>query len=206
MTAGPLVAVLDYGIGNLHSAHKAFERLGTDAELTADPAVIRAADGVVLPGVGAFGPCMEALDSTGLSDLAREVVAAGVPFLGICVGMQVLYERSEEAPGRAGLGILAGTVRRLPKTVKRPQMQWNVVQPCGPVHPLFAGLGPEPWMYFVHGYAPEPTADTIAVCDYGGPVVAAAARDRVWATQFHPEKSGAGGLRVLGNFVDDLRS
>ncbi len=205
MTASPLVAVLDYGIGNLHSAHKAFERLGADARLTADAEVIRAAEGVVLPGVGAFGPCMDALDSTGLADLAGEVIAAGVPFLGICVGMQVLYDGSDEAPGRAGLGVLPGTVRRLPETVKRPQMQWNVLVPCRTGHRLFAGLGPEPWMYFVHGYAPEPSDDTIATCDYGGPVVAAAARDRVWATQFHPEKSGAAGLQVLRNFLDELR-
>ncbi len=205
MTAAPLVAVLDYGIGNLHSAHKAFERLGTDARLTADPGVIRAADGVVLPGVGAFGPCMDALDATRLGDLAGEVIAAGVPFLGICIGMQVLYDGSDEAPGRPGLGVLTGTVRQLPDTVKRPQMQWNVVRPCAPGHPLFAGLDPEPWMYFVHGYAPEATDDTIATCDYGGRVVAAAARDRVWATQFHPEKSGAAGLRLLHNFVLEIQ-
>ena len=200
----PTIAVLDYGIGNLHSAQKAFERVGADARLTADPSVIRGADGVVLPGVGAFGPCMDALDATGLSAIAVEVIEAGVPFMGICVGMQLLYDGSEESTGRAGLGVLAGTVRRLGDTVKRPQMQWNIVHPCEPEHRLFSALGPEPWMYFVHSYAPEATDDVIAVCDYGGSVVAAAARGRVWATQFHPEKSGRAGLRLLQNFVESL--
>src|ERR1700716_317217 len=123
----PLIAVLDYGIGNLRSAEKALQHVGAEARLTDDPAVADKAAGVVLPGVGAFGRCMDALDRTGLSRVARNVAASGKPFLGICIGMQLLYDESEENPGRAGLGILPGAVRRLPEGVKHPQMQWNTL-------------------------------------------------------------------------------
>ncbi|MGH9187635.1 MAG: imidazole glycerol phosphate synthase subunit HisH [Acidimicrobiales bacterium] len=195
-----LIAVLDYGIGNLRSAQKALEHLGADARLTADPVVVNDAAGVVLPGVGAFGRCMEALRATGLDDMACAAVASRRPFLGICVGMQLLYEASEESDGIAGLGVMHGTVRRLPAGVKRPQMQWNTLDVVRPSW-LFDGL-PEPaWMYFVHSFAPEAGDSVAATCDYGGPVVAAVEQDNVAATQFHPEKSGANGLRLLANFV-----
>jgi glutamine amidotransferase len=201
VTAGrPLIAVLDYGIGNLRSAQKALERVGSDARLTADEAVIRDATGVVLPGVGAFGRCMEALERTGLAPIAKEVATSDVPFLGICIGMQLLYDESEENPGRPGLGVLPGTVRRLPDGVKHPQMQWNTIA----LHngsSLYAGL-PEPaWFYFVHSFAPDDLANATATCDYGGTVVAAVERANVAAMQFHPEKSATNGLHVLGNFV-----
>jgi glutamine amidotransferase len=196
----PLVAVLDYGIGNLRSAEKALEHVGARAVLTADPAVVTRADGVVLPGVGAFGRCREALAETGLDVVALEVVASGRPFLGICVGMQLLYDGSEEAPGVTGLGVLSGRVVRLPEGEKRPQMQWNRLEVLTE-DPLFEGLGTQPWMYFVHSYAPEPSPEVIATCDYGGPLTAASRRENVWATQFHPEKSGAAGLALLANFV-----
>ena len=199
----PTVAVLDYGIGNLRSAQKGLERAGADARLTADPALIRRADGVVLPGVGAFGPCMAALEDTGLATEARRAVSAGVAFLGICIGMQMLYEGSEEAPGRPGLGLLAGEVRLLPDGVKRPQMQWNRLQVRRPSS-LLAGLDGA-WVYFVHSYAPEISPATVATCDYGGPVTAAVQQGTIWATQFHPEKSGAEGMRLLANFVGTLR-
>ncbi len=195
----PLVAVLDYGIGNLRSAQKGLQRAGADAHLTSDPELIRRADGLVLPGVGAFGPAMAALESTGLDGEARRAVEAGVPFLGICIGMQLLYEGSEEAPGRRGLGLLAGEVRLLPEGVKRPQMQWNRLR----VHredQLLAGLD-DAWVYFVHSYAPGPSGAVVATCDYGGPVTAVAASGALWGVQFHPEKSGSEGLRLLGNFV-----
>lgn len=196
----PLIAVLDYGIGNLHSAQKALQHLGADARLTADPAVVRDAAGVVLPGVGNFGRCMEALEAAGLDDLAIECATSGRPFLGVCIGMQMLFEGSEESPDVPGLGVLAGTVRRLPDGVKRPQMQWNRVVPTRPSG-LLDGI-PEPiWVYFVHSYAADSDEHAVAVCDYGGPVVAAVERGALWATQFHPEKSGATGLRILGNFV-----
>lgn len=196
----PLIAVLDYGIGNLRSAQKALEHVGADAHLTTDPDVVAEADGVVLPGVGAFGRCREELSRTGLDDVALQAISAGQPFLGICVGMQLLYEASEETPGVAGLGVLSGVVRRLPDGVKRPQMQWNQLEITAP-SPLFEGLGDRPWMYFVHSFAAEAGADLAASCDYGGPVTAAAWNGNVHATQFHPEKSGRGGLAVLENFV-----
>jgi glutamine amidotransferase len=199
----PLVAVLDYGIGNLRSATKALEKAGADARLTADPAVVAGAAGVVLPGVGAFGRCMEALRDTGLEPVATDAVASGRPFLGICIGMQLLYESSDESPGVAGLGILPGTIRLLPEGVKRPQMQWNTLQVRRP-HPLLAGLGDEPWMYFVHSYAPEDGPNVVATCDYGGAVPVLVERDNVVAAQFHPEKSGANGLALLGNWVAAL--
>ena len=197
------IAVLDYGIGNLRSAQKALERVGADAVLTADPVTVGSADGVVLPGVGAFGRCMDALRAAALDQPAREAIDAGKPFLGICVGMQMLYDGSEEDPDVKGMGVLPGMVRRLPEGVKRPQMQWNVLNPTGE-SPMLAGLDDPAWVYFVHSYAPEPSTDVVATCDYGGPVVAAVARERLWATQFHPEKSGANGLRILNNFVGSV--
>jgi len=194
-----VIAVLDYGIGNLRSAQKALERVGADAALVTTPAAVDGAAGVVLPGVGNFGRCMEALRSSGLDGAARFAIESGTPFLGVCVGMQMLYEGSEEEPHVPGLGILPGAVRRLPAGVKRPQMQWNVVDHDGSA--LFAGL-PEPtWMYFVHSYAPDASPEVVATCDYGGTVVAAVERGRLWATQFHPEKSGANGLQLLANFL-----
>ena len=193
------IAVLDYGIGNLRSAQKALEKVGADARLTTDPDEVSAAAGVVLPGVGHFGRCIEALRQSGLEEPARAAIDAGTPFLGICVGMQLLYDGSDEAPDVKGMGVLAGMVRLLPDGVKRPQMQWNRLdhRPT----PMLAGLEDAVWMYFVHSYAPETSGDVVATCDYGGPVVAAVVRDNLWATQFHPEKSGAVGLRLLANFV-----
>ena len=200
MTA-PLVAVLDYGIGNLRSAQKALIRVGADAHLTSDPGLIADAAGVVLPGVGAFGACTKALHGSGLADLAQRAAASGRPFVGICVGMQLLYEASEESPGVDGLGILEGRVRLLPDGVKRPQMQWNRLELVQPHHPSVEGLG-DPWLYFVHSYAaPNDPSYTVATVDYGGAVTAVVAKDNVWATQCHPEKSSAAGLALLENWV-----
>jgi imidazole glycerol-phosphate synthase subunit HisH len=198
---GAKIAVLDYGIGNLRSAEKALQKVGADAKLVADPNEASAADALVLPGVGAFGRCIESLRQSGLDQVATEGIRAGKPFLGICIGMQMLYEGSEEDPEVAGLGVLPGAVRRLPEGVKHPQMQWNVLQPLKPASPLLAGLAAPCWAYFVHSYAPDASDDVVATCDYGGSVVAAVERGRLWATQFHPEKSGANGLRLLANFV-----
>lgn len=194
------VAVLDYGIGNLRSAEKALQHVGADAFLTADGERVAQADAVVLPGVGAFGRCREGLHDSGLDEVALDAVASGRPFLGICVGMQLLYDGSQEAPGVVGLGVLPGTVVRLPPGVRHPQMQWNRLV-ARFESPLLEGLGENPWMYFVHSYAPEVTAQTVATCDYGGEVAALAQNDNVFATQFHPEKSSAAGLRLLSNFV-----
>lgn len=200
---GPLLAVLDYGIGNLRSAQKALERMGADARLTADAGLVRDAHGVVLPGVGAFGRCMEALVDARLDGVAREAVASGRPFLGICVGLQLLFDESEEAPGVPGLGVVPGRVVWLPPAVKRPQMQWNTLQLRQPDDPMFAGLGPEPWMYFVHSLhgVPDDPSAVAATCDYGVEVTAAVRQGNVFATQFHPEKSGRDGLALLGNFT-----
>lgn len=198
----PLVAVLDYGIGNLHSAQKALEKMGADARLTTDPAVVAAADGAVLPGVGAFGACMRSLREAGLEQPALDAVASGRPFLGICVGMQMLFDGSEENADVAGLGVIPGTIRWIPPTVKRPQMQWNrlVIRRDDP---MFADLGDDPWVYFVHSLHGVPTDDdaVVATCEYGGTLNAVFRLDNVFATQFHPEKSGPVGLRLLRNFV-----
>ena len=201
----PLVAVLDYGIGNLRSAQKALERVGADARLTADSGLIADADAVVLPGVGAFGACMDALRDCGLDEVAIEAANDDRPFLGVCVGMQMLYEGSEESPGAVGLGVLPGRLRRLPDTVKRPQMQWNLVDIRRPSQ-LFSSVPDPVWVYFVHSYAAEADGESvIATCDYGGPVAAAVEREGLWATQFHPEKSGTVGLELLRGFVDAAR-
>ena len=196
------LAVLDYGIGNLRSAQKAFEHVGADARLTADLADIDAADAVVLPGVGAFGACVDALTASGLDQAARSVIAEGRPFMGICVGMQLLYASSDEDPTHRGLAVFDRGIHLLSGDVKRPQMQWNrlVVGPDAEQHPMFAGIQ-DAWVYFVHSYAAEPGPEVIATCDYGGAVTAAVARDNVWATQFHPEKSAATGLAILSNFL-----
>lgn len=196
-----MIAVLDYGIGNLRSAEKALAQVGAAAHLVSDPDVVEEAAGVVLPGVGAFGPCAAALRATGLDAAARRAIEAGVPFLGICVGFQLLYEGSEESPETPGLGVFCGTVRRLTGPVTVPQMQWNALERCGSDSGLLAGLGPRPWVYFVHSYAPPVAGETVATCEYGAPVAAAAERGAVWATQFHPEKSGSSGLAILANFV-----
>jgi imidazole glycerol-phosphate synthase subunit HisH len=200
--SGPRIAVVDYGIGNLRSAEKALQHLDADAALTSDRRAIESADAVVLPGVGAFGACMQALRTAGLEGATRAAATDGRPFLGICIGMQMLFDGSDESPDVTGLGVVPGRVTRLPKTVRLPQMGWNTLD-------LVAGsrLGaqlPDPaWLYFVHSYAPEPDDPAVvaAWCDYGRRFAAAIENGPVWATQFHPEKSGAAGLRMLGNFV-----
>ncbi len=198
-----MIAVVDYGIGNLHSAHKAFDRLGADARLTADAAEIAAADAVVLPGVGAFGACMRELRAANLEGPVLDAVASGRPFLGICIGMQMLFSSSEENPDVAGLGVIRGVIRWIPPGVKRPQMQWNQVHLGDAPDPLFADLGTAPWFYFVHSLhgVPDDPSVVVGTCDYGGPVNVAFRSQNVVAVQFHPEKSARAGLRLLGNFV-----
>jgi imidazole glycerol-phosphate synthase subunit HisH len=201
------IAVLDYGIGNLRSAQKALERVGADAHLVTRREGVDGAAGVVLPGVGAFGRSAAALEQSGLASAARDAIASGVPFLGICVGFQLLYRGSEESPGTQGLGVLDGTVRRLRATEKVPQMQWNRLDLRAPrgSSELLAGVGDRPWVYFVHSYAPPVATETIATCEYGGHIAAAAEWGPVWGTQFHPEKSGSVGLAILANFVARCR-
>ncbi len=205
--ARPLVAVLDYGIGNVHSAQKALERGGADARLTADPEVIAAADGVVLPGVGAFGACMDALRSSGLEQPALDAVASGRPFLGICVGMQMLFSDSEENPEAHGLGVIPGTIKWIPTDPaagpKIPQMQWNQLD-IVTADPMLVGLGDEPWLYFVHSLhgVPDDPAVVVATVEYGTTLNAAFRLGNVFAAQFHPEKSSAPGLALLSNFIE----
>ena len=200
----PLIAVADYGIGNLRSAQKALQKVGADARLTDDAELIAAADAVVLPGVGAFGACMNALRAAKLEQPILDAAASGRPFLGICVGMQMLFDGSEEDATAVGLGIIPGTVRWLSDRVKRPQMQWNRLTTTI-ADPMLADLGDEAWMYFVHSLHGVPTdpAAVVATVDYGGDVNAAFRSGNVFATQFHPEKSAASGLRLLGNFVKE---
>jgi glutamine amidotransferase len=210
-----MIAVLDYGIGNLRSAEKALQHVGADARLVTDPDVALAAGGVVLPGVGAFGACAEALRRSGLDEVVREAVRAGLPLLGICIGFQLLFEGSDEDPGAEGLALFAGRVQALPATERVPQMQWNIVRPVmgrpSRLLDLAESEGPSggksSWFYFVHSYAPVPAsastaeAAVVGVCDYGGPVVAAMETGSVFATQFHPEKSGRNGLELLRRFA-----
>jgi glutamine amidotransferase len=205
VTNGPKIAVLDYGIGNLRSAEKALQHVGASARLVTDPGEVEAAAAVVLPGVGAFGACARALRESGLETPARQAIDAGVPFFGVCIGFQLLYEGSVESPGAEGLGVFGGKVAALPRGVKHPQMQWNRLERAenqGEEPVPLRGLGPRPWVYFVHSFAPPVGDETVAVCDYGGPVAALVTRGTLWGAQFHPEKSGVTGLKLLSNFVD----
>ena len=209
----PVIAVLDYGIGNLRSAEKALQKVGGDARLTRDPAFVASADAVVLPGVGAFGACMDALRGAGLEDVVYGAVDSGRPFLGICVGMQMLFTSSQEDLDARGLDIISGTVKWIPPGVKRPQMQWNKLSFTQPDDAMFEGelLRDAPngsWVYFVHSLHGVPMDPSLvaATCDYGVTLNAAFRQDNVFATQFHPEKSGASGLALLDNFVKAARA
>ena len=204
----PVIAVLDYGIGNLRSAEKALQKVGGDARLTRDPAFVESADAVVLPGVGAFGACMDALRGAGLEDVVYGAVDSGRPFLGICVGMQMLFTSSQEDLDARGLDIISGTVKWIPPGVKRPQMQWNKLSFTQPDDAMFDGellrdATDGSWVYFVHSLHGVPMDPSLvaATCEYGGTLNAAFRQDNVFATQFHPEKSGASGLALLDNFV-----
>jgi len=198
----PRIAVVDYRIGNLRSAEKALQHLGADARLTDDPDEIHAARAVVLPGVGNFGACMRALRDAGLESVTKEAATDGRPFLGVCVGMQMLFDGSDEAPDVAGLGVVGGRVTRLPDGVRLPQIGWNTLE-IRRGSRLAANLGDEPWFYFVHTFAPEPADEGVvaAWAVYGRRFAAAIETGPLWATQFHPEKSSEAGLRLLANFV-----
>ena len=198
----PLIAVLDYGIGNLRSAQKGLQFVGADARLTNDIKLIAEADAVVLPGVGNFGACMTALREAGLEESVHAAIATSRPFLGICVGMQMLFESSEESPGVTGLGIVGGDIRWLPDGVQKPQMQWNQLKIIKQDE-LFSGLEQNPWVYFVHSLSVVPVNDAVVVanCNYGIDLVAAIRLNNIFATQFHPEKSATEGLKILQNFV-----
>jgi len=199
-----MIAIVDYGMGNLHSVAKAFDRVGSEAVVTSDPNVIDSAVKVVLPGVGAFGDCMQNLTAYNLVEVIKKVVRRGTPFLGICLGLQLLFEGSEEDPGVPGLGIFPGRVRKIKATgLKVPHMGWNSLSfPKG--SPLFANLPESPYVYFVHSYhaVPDDIGLIAAVSEYGGEVTAAVSLANVYAVQFHPEKSGDIGLKILENFKE----
>ncbi|MGH2876227.1 MAG: imidazole glycerol phosphate synthase subunit HisH [Solirubrobacteraceae bacterium] len=199
----PSIGIVDYGMGNRRSAEKAFEHVGARVEVSGDPERLRAMDGLVLPGVGAFPAGMAAIRAAGLDDLLHERVQAGVPLLGLCLGMQLLFERSEEHTGASGLGLLAGTVRRLGAPgLKLPHIGWSMLRWLHPT-PLRQGL-PEPaYLYHVHSFAPVPDDEDVvlASADYGEPFAAIVGRGNVFGTQSHPEKSSTHGLALLGNFT-----
>lgn len=198
------VALIDYGIGNLRSVQKALEHAGAQVTVTADPASILAADKVVLPGVGAFGDGMKGLRARGLPPALETLVRRGVPLLGICVGMQVLFEESYELGQHAGLGFLPGAVKRFADHagLKVPQTGWNQLHPADTRHPLFTGLPAGAYAYFNHSYYcdADPTV-TLATTDYGGYYPSMVARGRLYGIQFHPEKSQHIGLLLLRNFI-----
>ena len=196
------VAVVDYDAGNTLSVTRALEKVGARVDLTPDPERVLAADAVVLPGVGAFGECMRKLRERGMDEACLETYHSGKPFLGVCVGLQVFFEGSEETPGVKGLGILLGRVVRFDVgDLKVPHMGWNDLDLVRS-HPVLDGLGGEAF-YFVHSYYPEPEEprDLLGVSDYGGPFCAAAGRENLAAVQFHPEKSSLAGLKLYENFL-----
>ena len=197
------MAIIDYGVGNLRSVEKAFHAGGVEATVSADEALLRSAGRLVLPGVGAFRACMEALEARGFDRLVRERVAAGVPLLGVCVGMQMLFEESEEFGVTKGLGFLRGRVRRFPGGLRVPQVGWNQVGWRG-AHALSRGIADKTFFYFVHSFFCE-TFDDAAVLgqtEYGLNYASVVARANVCGVQFHPEKSQAAGLRLLRNFAE----
>jgi len=196
------IAICDYGVGNLRSVERALLHAGADVLLTDDAEQMRACAGVVLPGVGAFGAAIDALDGTGLGEVVTDIARSGTPLLGVCLGHQLLFEESTENGGRRGLGLLPGRIVRLERgRGKIPHMGWNRLHFPAP-SPLFDGIAEGSYVYFVHSYAALDAGDaTAATTDYGGPLVAACATGNVWSTQFHPEKSGTTGLRIYANFV-----
>ena len=199
-----MIAIIDYDAGNIRSVEKALARLGEEAVITRERRVILDADKVVLPGVGAFGDAMRNLKEYGLDVVIREVAERKTPFLGICLGLQLLFERSDEAPGISGLGVLAGEILRIPEQegLKVPHMGWNSLELENGGR-LFQNLPKEPYVYFVHSYYLKAADEDIvkASADYGVRIHASVEKDNVFACQFHPEKSGEIGLRILENFV-----
>ena len=205
--SGPNIAIINYGAGNLRSVAKALESLGAKALVTADPAEIAAADGLVLPGQGACDSAMVALEAQDLTQSVKQAIADEKPFFGVCLGLQLLFDYTEEG-GAECLGVIPGQVRRFPPGLKVPHMGWNTAELVQPDHPVFADVPQGSHFYFVHSYYPDPeSSDAVAaVTDYGLRFCCAVAQGNVVATQFHPEKSGPTGLRLYGNFLRMVRS
>jgi imidazole glycerol-phosphate synthase subunit HisH len=196
-----MIAIFDYGAGNLRSVQNTLGEIGAEYQLVRDAAGLQAASKIILPGVGHFGQMMRALDELGVREALRERMAAGVPFLGVCLGMQALFEKSEEAPDLHGLGIFPGSVRRFGPGARVPHMGWNQVTPKPASH-LLSGLGPEPYVYFAHSYYVPETSVTAATCTYTVPYTAILESNNIYGVQFHPEKSGPIGLRIVKNFLE----
>lgn len=196
-----MIAIVDYGMGNLRSVSNAFARLNAEAIVTRDADEIKGSSAIVLPGVGAFGRCVENLQKLKLFDLIRQEIGSGKRYLGICLGMQILFESSEEAPGVAGMGVIKGSVARFKGGLKVPHMGWNSVQ-MATHSEILKGIDDGAYFYFVHSYYPAPAEDVAATrTDYGIDFVSAVERDNLFACQFHPEKSQSIGLQLLSNFV-----
>ena len=202
MRVVPQVGIIDYGVGNLRSVEKAFAATGCDAAVSSDENVLRQAERLVLPGVGAFGACMKALSERGFDRLVRERVAEGTPLLGVCVGLQMLFEESEEFGTTQGLGLLRGRVRRFSDDLVVPQVGWNQIRQRV-THPLFDGIKDAGFFYFVHSYYCEPVEREVIVgeTNYGAAYASVVARANLCGVQFHPEKSQTAGLRLLSNFA-----
>jgi imidazole glycerol phosphate synthase glutamine amidotransferase subunit len=196
-----MIAILDYGAGNLRSVENTLAEIGAGYEVVRDSQGLRRAGKMVLPGVGHFGQMMRALDQMKVREALVERIGAGVPFLGICLGLQALFTESEEAPGERGLGLFEGAVRRFPESARVPHMGWNDLEARRPSR-LLAGLGERPFVYFAHSYYVPETAAAAAVCTYAVPYTAALESGNVFGVQFHPEKSGPLGLRIVRNFVE----
>ena len=199
-----MLALIDYGSGNIRSVTNALTREGADVELVSDPARLADAEGIVLPGVGAFGDCVRGLQTRGLWEPLAAWLAADKPFLGICVGYQMLFDESEESPGVRGFGFFAGKVKRFSTPgLKVPQIGWNQLDLTDPAYPLWRGLPAQPHVYFVHSFFPAPAEAAVITSrsTYGETFAASAARGRASGAQFHPEKSQAVGLRILSNFL-----
>ena len=200
-----MVAIIDYDAGNLRSVEKALEARGAETVVTRDPEVIAGSSRVILPGVGSFGDAMERLNQYGLPDVIRRTVSGNKPFLGICLGLQLLFEESEESPGVPGLGILKGKILKIPQTegLKIPHMGWNSLN-LKPDSRLFAGIRDQEYVYFVHSYylKAQEESQVAATTWYGTEIHAAVEAGNVFACQFHPEKSGDTGLRILKNFLE----
>jgi glutamine amidotransferase len=196
------VAIIDYGVGNLRSVEKAFAATGCAAVISSDENTLSKAERLVLPGVGAVAACMYALTERGFDKLVQERVAAGTPLLGVCVGMQLLFEESEEFGTTSGLRLLRGRVRRFSKDLVVPQVGWNQIRQRV-AHPLFEGIADAAFFYFVHSYYCEPAAGEVILgeTDYGAAYASVVARENLFGVQFHPEKSQTAGLRLLSNFA-----
>ena len=199
----PSTVIVDYGMGNLRSVQKAFEICGEKARVSPSPRDLEKARRIILPGVGAFGEAMRRLKKLGLDRLIKKKINAGTPYLGICLGLQMLFESSEETPDQEGLGVFPGAVQRFRVKLKVPHIGWNEVE-TDPACPLFKGLGEKPYFYFVHSYfaLPKERRYTAGATRYPKPFASAIWKDNVYATQFHPEKSQKNGLRVIQNFLD----